>query len=98
MRIRFIALSIMALLLPAAANAQVSIDMNTIKCSQYLAMQPATSRAFSSWMSGWFSYQTRKTYVDLIIHEQNIKNVQDWCKYHPNDKVMTGLQNAIKPQ
>jgi HdeA/HdeB family protein len=61
----------MALLLPAAANAQVSIDMNTIKCSQYLAMQPATSRAFSSWMSGWFSYQTRKTYVDLIIHEQN---------------------------
>ena len=98
MRIRFIALSIMASLLPAAANAQVTVDMNAIKCSQYLAMQPAISRAFSSWMSGWFSYQTRKTYVDLAVHEKNISNVKDWCKYHPDDKVMTGLQNAIKPE
>jgi len=98
MKVRFTALAIAASLLPAAANAQVTIDMNAIKCSQYLAMQPDTSRAFSAWMSGWFSYQTRKTYVDLVVHEQNVKNVKDWCQHHPNDKVMTGLQNAIGPQ
>jgi HdeA/HdeB family len=98
MKVRVTALAMAALLLPAAANAQVTIDMNAIKCSQYLAMQPGTSRAFSAWMSGWFSYQTRKTYVDLVVHEQNVKNVQDWCVHHPNDKVMTGLQNAIGPQ
>jgi hypothetical protein len=85
-------------LLPAAANAQVTVEMNAIKCSQYLAMPPDVSRDFSAWMSGWFSYQTRKTYVDLVAHEQNIKNVQDWCRYHMDDKVMTGLQNAIGRQ
>ena len=42
-------------LLPVAAHAQLTIDMNSIKCDQYLAMSPEMSRDFSAWMSGWFS-------------------------------------------
>jgi HdeA/HdeB family len=57
-------------------------------------MDPAMSRNFSAWMSGWFSYQNRKTSVDLVVHEKNVASVKDWCKFHPDDKVMTGLQNA----
>ena len=45
-----------------AANAQLIIDMGAIRCDQYLAMPPAQSRDFSAWMSGWFSYQTRRTF------------------------------------
>jgi hypothetical protein len=93
-RIKLICL-IAGCLLPFGANAQVTIDMNTVKCDQYLAMPASMSRDFSAWMSGWFSYQTRKTYVDLVVHQKNIANVQDWCNYHRQEKVMTGLQNAI---
>jgi HdeA/HdeB family len=98
MRRSLISAALAISLLPVAANAQLTINMNMIKCDQYLAMSPDMSRDFSAWMSGWFSYQTRRTFVDLSLHQKNIANVKAWCQFHPQESVMTGLQNAIKPE
>ena len=81
-------------IIPIAANAQLTIEMANIRCDQYLAMPPDQSRDFSSWMSGWFSYQLGKTTSDLVTHQKNIANVKAWCQYHPQETVMSGLKNA----
>jgi hypothetical protein len=94
MRSGLICLTFAISIIPVVANAQVTIDMGSITCGQYLAMPPSQSDDFSAWMSGWFSYQSSKTYVDLVAHQKNIANVKDWCRYHPNESVMTGLQKA----
>jgi hypothetical protein len=96
LRLRSIAFAIS--FLPMTANAQVTIDMSAFTCSQYLAMSPSMSRDFSAWMSGWFSYQTRKIFVDVLAHEKNIASVKSWCQFHPEASVMTALQTAIGPQ
>jgi hypothetical protein len=98
MRFRLISLAFVILHLPAAANAQLTIDMANIKCDQYLAMSPSQSRDFSAWMSGWFSYQTRREFVDIELHQKNIANLKAWCQYHPQEGVMAGLQRGIGPQ
>ena len=98
MRLRLICTAFAISLLPVAANAQITIDMGAIRCDQYLAMSPAQSRDFSAWMSGWFSYQTPRTFVDVALHQTNIANLKAWCQYHPQDSVMIGLQTAIGPQ
>ena len=98
MRLPLIGLTFAILLLPATANAQLTIDMASITCGQYLGMPPAQSRDFSAWMGGWFSYQLRKTSIDLITHEKNIANVKAWCQYHPQETVMSGLKNATGQQ
>jgi hypothetical protein len=98
MRFRLISLAFVILHLPAAANAQLTIDMANIKCDQYLAMSPSQSRDFSAWMSGWFSYQLSKTSIDLLTHQKNIANVKAWCQYHPQETVMSGLKNATGTQ
>ena len=41
MRLRLISTAFAISILPMAANAQLSIDMNSIKCDQYLAMSPS---------------------------------------------------------
>jgi hypothetical protein len=33
--------------------------------------------------------------VGLVAHQRNIANVKEWCKYHPSESVMTGLQKAV---
>ncbi len=66
MKLRLISAALAISLLPVTANAQVTIDMGAFTCGQYLAMSPSMSRDFSAWMSGWFSYQTRRTFVDLL--------------------------------
>jgi hypothetical protein len=102
MRLRLISAAFAITIIPAAANAQLTIDMGLINCAQYLAMSPSMSRNFSAWMSGWFSYQTRRTFIDLGLHQKNIASLKAWCQYHPQALVMTGLkeglQNAIGPQ
>ncbi len=97
MRLRLICTAFTILLLPVAANAQITIDMGAIRCDQYLAMSPAQSRDFSAWMSGWFSYQTRREFVDIELHQKNIANLKAWCQYHPQEGVMAGLQRGIGP-
>jgi hypothetical protein len=98
MRLRLISTAFAISLFPAAANAQITIDMGAIRCDQYLAMSPAQSRDFSAWMSGWFSYQTRRTFLDVALHQTNIANLKAWCQYHPEEGVMAGLQRGIGPQ
>ncbi len=98
MRLRLISTAFAISLLPVVANAQLTIDMNAITCGQYLAMSPSMSRDFSAWMSGWFSYQTRRTFVDILLHQKNIANLTAWCQFRPQASVMTGLENAIGPQ
>ena len=98
MKLRLISTAFAISLLPVSANAQVVINMSAFTCSQYLAMSPSMSRDFSAWMSGWFSYQTRKTFVDILAHQKNIESVKSWCQYHPQASVMDALNTAIGPQ
>jgi hypothetical protein len=98
MKLRLISTAFAVSLLSVVANAQVSIDMGAFTCSQYLAMSPSMSRDFSAWMSGWFSYQSRKTFVDVLAHQKNIALLKSWCQLRPQANVMTALQSAIGPQ
>jgi hypothetical protein len=98
MRFRLMSLAFAVCVLPAAANAQLSVEMRNIRCEQYLAMAPSQSSDFSAWMSGWYSYKVGKTWVDLVAYQKNIANVKDWCKYHPQETVMSGLDKATPGQ
>ena len=95
MKIRLIGTAFAIALLPAAANAQTTIDMSAFTCGRYLAMSPTMSRDFSAWMSGWFSYQTDRPFVDVLAHQQNIANLKSWCTARPQASVMDALQAAI---
>ena len=78
--------------IPAVANAQLTIDMGRITCGEYLAMPPSQSDHFSAWMSGWFSFKNDRQFVDLVVHQKNIASVKEWCRFHPDERVMTGLK------
>lgn len=95
MRRGLVGLTIVIAMVPVVANAQLTIDMGKITCGQYLAMSPSQSDNFSAWMSGWFSYQNRRTFVDILLHQKNIASVKAWCQYHQAESVMAGLQQSL---
>src|SRR6476619_2546584 len=94
---RFFILTFAILIVPAFASEALAttVDIRSITCSEYLAMPAAPSSKFSAWMSGWFSYQSRRTFVDFGLHQTNITNVKAWCQSNPNESVMVGLEKAI---
>ena len=95
MKSGLISLTFAISMIPAVANAQLTIDMGRITCGEYLAMPPSQSDHFSAWMSGWFSFKNDRPFVDFIVHQKNIASVKEWCKFHPGESVMTGLKKAI---
>lgn len=94
MKIRLVGIAFIVSL-SVSAHAQTVIDMGRITCAQYLAMSPSTSRDFSAWMSGWFAYQERRTFVDLLKHRKNVESVKSWCQARPQAGVMDALKGAI---
>ena len=94
MRTGLIGLTFAIAVIPAVANAQLTIDMGRITCGEYLAMPPSQSDHFSAWMSGWFSFKNDRQFVDFVVHQKNIASVKEWCKFHPDERVMTGLKNS----
>ena len=86
--------SALAATMPAAAHAQVGIDMSRVTCAQYLALAPIQSAAFSAWMSGWFNQKNGYVFVDLNAYARNVANVKSWCALNPAQTVMAGLQQA----
>ena len=97
MRCRLVILTFAISIVPAAANAALTttIDIGKITCSQYLAMPPELSSKFSAWMSGWFSYRNRRTFIEFGLHQTNITNVKAWCQSNPSVSVIVGLPKAI---
>jgi HdeA/HdeB family len=97
MRYRLIILAFSIMIAPAFANAALAstVDMRSITCSEYLAMSAASSSKFSAWMTGWFSYQSRRTFVDFDLHRANVASVRTWCQSNPIASVMVGLEKSI---
>ncbi|MCA6100833.1 HdeA/HdeB family chaperone [Bradyrhizobium australafricanum] len=79
-------------------QAQTSIDMARITCSQYLAMSPGDSSVFSAWMSGWFNQKKGYVFVDLNAHARNVASVKAWCATNPTQTVMAGLERSTAGQ
>jgi hypothetical protein len=97
MRCRFIVLSLAILVAPAFASQALAttVDMHNVTCSDYLAIPAVPSSMFSAWMTGWFSYQNRRTFVDFDLHRANVASVRTWCQSNPGANVMVALENSI---
>lgn len=97
MRYRLIILTLAILIAPTFVSAALAatVDMRSITCSEYLAMPAEPSSKFSAWMTGWFSYQSRRTFVDFGLHRANVASVRTWCQSNPNASLMVGLEKSI---
>ena len=97
MRCRLNILTLAILIVPALAGEALAttVNMRSITCSEYLAMPAAPSSKFSAWMTGWFSYESRRTFVDFDLHRTNVINVRGWCQANPSASVMVALERSI---
>src|SRR4051812_11195275 len=96
MRCRLLLLALILVSSAFASEARATTaDIRSITCGEYLAMSAAPSSKFSAWMTGWFSYQSRRTFVDFDLHRANVASVKAWCQSNPGASVMAGLEKSI---
>ena len=96
MRCRLLLLALILVSSAFASEARATTaDIRNITCGEYLAMPAAPSSKFSAWMTGWFGYESRRTFVDFDLHRTNVASVRGWCQSNPSASVMAGLEKSI---
>jgi acid stress chaperone HdeB len=81
----------------ASAQAQVTVDVSKITCSQYAFSKIANPRLIAAWLSGYYHAQRNSTDVDQQNLEANIDKLQNYCQDPKNAKVpvMRAIEQAL---
>jgi hypothetical protein len=88
-------LSLLGILIPCIANAQLKIDMTRVTCADYLAMPADHLHLTSAWMSGWFNQKNGYVWVDLGDYEKNIAEVHHFCESNHEAQLMGVVQHIV---
>ena len=65
-----------------AVQAQSSVDVAKISCSQFLFDKIAPSKSIAVWLSGYYNGQQRNTVIDMNHMDQTIDKLEDYCRLH----------------
>jgi acid stress chaperone HdeB len=90
-----VAASLLTALLPAAGQAQVTVDVAKITCRQFLLDTVAPTKSISMWLSGYYHGKHGGTVIDTAALEREADKVQDYCRMHLDMTVMDAVEGAL---
>jgi acid stress chaperone HdeB len=76
-----------------AVQAQVTIDITKITCSEFLADQLTDSRTLAIWLNGYVNGARGKTLIDPLSAGHNA--LVRYCESHMDGLVLDGARNVF---
>jgi hypothetical protein len=82
--------------LSAYVDANGFIDVQKLTCAQLANTYQEDANALSSWYSGWYNGLAHKHYMDYKKGREVEHQVIEYCKAHPNEKIIHGIGLMLK--
>lgn len=96
MKVRLlIAVPLLAVLLPATSQAQVTVDVAKITCRQFLLDAVAPTKSVTTWLSGYYHGKHGGTVVDMGALQREADKLQDYCRLNLDMTVMEAVEGAL---
>ena len=96
MKIRLLmAATLLAVLLPATSQAQVTVDVAKITCKQFLLDTVAPTKSVAMWLSGYYHGKHGGTVVDFGALQREADKVEDYCRLNLDMTVMDAVEGAL---
>jgi acid stress chaperone HdeB len=96
MKIRvFLFCALLALVLPATARAQVTVDITKITCRQFLTGRVVPTKTIAIWFSGYYNGKSGNTMIDMGTIRPNAEKVRDYCALHQDETVMKAAEATL---
>jgi hypothetical protein len=77
------------------SQAQVSVDVAKISCTQFLMDEVAPSMYVAMWLSGYYNGKRNNTIIEPDTMEKNAKKVSEYCYQHREATVMDAVKNVL---
>ena len=78
--------------LPSAA--QINVDMNQMKCGDWLAYSPENQAFVRFWMSGYYNAAANSNVLDYDRLQRNSAKIMAYCKTHKSQTLPTAIKNT----
>ena len=96
MKIRLlITAPLLAALLPAPSQAQVTVDVAKITCRQFLLDSVAPTKTLAVWLSGYYHGKHGGTVVDMAALQRETDKLSDYCRLNLDMTVMDAVEGAL---
>jgi acid stress chaperone HdeB len=91
----YMAGALLAMLLPATAQAQVAVDVAKITCKQFLLDAVAPTKSVTMWLSGYYHGKHGGTVVDFAAMAREADKVEDYCRLNLDMALMDAVDAAL---
>jgi acid stress chaperone HdeB len=96
MKIRILmAAPLLAMLLPATSQAQVTVDVAKITCRQFLLDTVAPTKSVAIWLSGYYHGKHGGTVIDMAALQRETDKLSDYCRLNLDITVMDAVEAAL---
>ncbi len=86
---------LLAVLLPAPSQAQVTVDVAKITCKQFLLDSVAPTKSVTTWLSGYYHGKHGGTVVDMAALQREADKLEDYCRFNLDTTVMDAVEGAL---
>ena len=87
--------TLLAVLLPATSQAQVTVDVAKISCKQFLLDAVAPTKSVTIWLSGYYHGKHGGTVVDFGALQREADKVEDYCRLNLDMPLMDAVEAAL---
>lgn len=95
MKVRLLMAATLLAGLPAASQAQVTVDVAKISCKQFLLDAVAPTKSVTIWLSGYYHGKHGGTVVDFGALQREADKVEDYCRLNLDMTVMDAVEHAL---
>ena len=96
MKVRLLmAATLLAVLLPATGQAQVTVDVAKITCRQFLLDTVAPTKSVAIWLSGYYHGKHGGTTIDMAALQRETDKLSDYCRLNLDMTVMDAVEGAL---
>jgi hypothetical protein len=96
-RTAFVVLALALLVGPSTAQAQVTVDVSKITCSQFVEYKIADPKDIIIWMNGYHHGLHHSLILDTQSLLENAKKIEDYRFKHPDLLVMKAVEAVVGP-
>jgi hypothetical protein len=88
---------VLAVVSASPLQAQVTIDVSKITCSQYLQAKISSPNLIAAWLSGYYNAKRNNLRIDPEAMQDNVNKVKNFCSDEKNFKVpvMKAVENML---
>jgi HdeA/HdeB family len=82
--------------LASYADANGNLDVQLLTCAHLTVASPADVGLLVTWYSGWYAGFAKKRGINVARVQYAIRNVADYCKANPNQRLSEALNVLLK--